>query len=98
MRALDNKNDLGNLKKRKHLRGQAAWQSGTHLFELERGGEMTGETKAMTGRAALSLNLTMQQDFCAAVKRARETGVERTERLGRWACKEHHIEERDESE
>ena len=86
MRSLDNKNDQGSLKRRRFLRKSKDYLKGTHLFKLERGGELTEEARIMTGQESKVLNLDMQKDFCESVRIAIETGTKNQNRLARWVC------------
>jgi hypothetical protein len=87
MRAIDNKNDLGNLRKRRYLVKSREYLNGFHRYELKRGETMTGKEEVMTGQEAKLINLALQQEFCEAVRRGKPNG----ERLELWICKERYI-------
>lgn len=89
MRAIDNKNDLGNLRKRRHLVKAREYLNGVHRYELKHGDTMTGEEEVMTGQEAKVINLDLQQDFVEAVRRGKPNG----ERLERWILKDRFIED-----
>lgn len=80
MRRIDDRNELSEFRKRKHLRSAQAYLDSVHRFELEIGGWKSGQGQDMTGREAKVINMKLQQDFVEAVANGKPNG----ERLHRW--------------